>query len=127
MSLKAVIVDPNAVARGLLATVLADGGYEVVGTTNSGAQGLALAIKHAPHFICLATEQAGEQGEMIAQIRAQAPKALVFMMSATLDAATVQATLARGAHGFIVKPFKADAVLKAIRNTVLAVIRKQQG
>ena len=126
MTLKAVIVDPNAIARGLLATVLADGGYEVVGATHSGAQGLALALKHAPHFICLAVGQAGEQGELIEQIRAQAPKMLVFVVSAALDAATVQAALARGAHGFIVKPFKADAVLKAIRNAVLAVVRKQQ-
>jgi two-component system chemotaxis response regulator CheY len=126
MTLRTVIVDPNAVARGLLATVLADGGYEVVGTTHSGPQGLALAIRHAPHFICLADEQAGDHGELIGQLREQAPKTLVFMVSATLDADSVQAALARGAHGFIVKPFKADAVLKAIRNTVLAVVRRQQ-
>lgn len=126
MTLKAVIVDPNAIARGLLATVLAAGGYEVAGATHSGAQGLALALKHAPHFICLASEQAGDNGELIGQIRAQVPKALVFMVSGALDAATVQVALAHGAHGFIVKPFRADAVLKAIRNTVLAVVRKQQ-
>lgn len=126
MTLKAVIVDPNAIARGLLGTVLADGGYEVVGATHHASQGLALAVKHAPHFICLASEQAGDTGEMIEQVRVAAPKTLVFVVSATLDAATVQAALARGAHGFIVKPFKADAVLKAIRNTVLSVIRKQQ-
>jgi two-component system chemotaxis response regulator CheY len=34
--------------------------------------------------------------------------------------------MARGVHGFIVKPFKADAVLKTIRNTVLALVRRQQ-
>jgi two-component system chemotaxis response regulator CheY len=32
----------------------------------------------------------------------------------------------RGVHGFIVKPFKADAVLKTIRNTVIAIVKKHQ-
>ena len=51
---------------------------------------------------------------------------MIFMVSGALDAPAVQAALARGVHGFIVKPFKADAVLKTIRNTVLAIVRKQQ-
>jgi two-component system chemotaxis response regulator CheY len=48
------------------------------------------------------------------------------MVSGSLDAATIQASLARGVHGFIVKPFKADAVLRTIRNTVIAVVKKNQ-
>jgi two-component system chemotaxis response regulator CheY len=52
---------------------------------------------------------------------------MVFMVSGTLDAPTVQAALARGVQGFIVKPFNADAVLKTIRNTVLAIVRQHRG
>ncbi len=37
--LKAVIVDSNAISRGLLNTVLMDGGYEVVGQTHTGLRG----------------------------------------------------------------------------------------
>jgi two-component system chemotaxis response regulator CheY len=29
-------------------------------------------------------------------------------------------------QGFIVKPFKADTVLKTIRNTVLAMVKRQR-
>jgi two-component system chemotaxis response regulator CheY len=47
-------------------------------------------------------------------------------VSGTLDAPAIEAALARGVHGFIVKPFKADTVLRTIRNTVIAVVRKQQ-
>jgi two-component system chemotaxis response regulator CheY len=38
----------------------------------------------------------------------------------------VQASLARGVQGFIVKPFKADAVLKTIRNTVMAIVKQHR-
>jgi two-component system chemotaxis response regulator CheY len=39
----------------------------------------------------------------------------------------VQAAQASGVSGFIVQPFKADTVLRTIRTTLLAVVRKQQG
>jgi two-component system chemotaxis response regulator CheY len=125
--LKAVIVDSNAISRGLLNTVLADGSYEVVGQTHTSALGYALAQKFKPHLICIAREQVEDGNDVVEQLRANLPKTLIFMVSGTLDAPAVQAALARGVHGFIVKPFKADAVLKTIRNTVIAVVRKQQG
>jgi two-component system chemotaxis response regulator CheY len=124
--LKAVIVDSNAVSRGLLNTVLMDGGYEVVGQTHTGLGALVLANKFRPQIMCIAREQVEDGSEVVEQLRATLPKTLVFMVSGTLDAPTIEAALARGVHGFIVKPFKADAVLKTIRNTVIAVVRKQQ-
>lgn len=124
--LKAVIVDSNAISRGLLNTVLTDGSYEVVGQAHTSALGYALAQKFKPHLVCIAREQAEDGSGVVEQLRANLPKTLVFMVSGTLDAPAVQAALARGVHGFIVKPFKADAVLKTIRNTVIAVVRKSQ-
>jgi len=38
----------------------------------------------------------------------------------------MQESLARGVQGFIVKPFKADAVLNTIRKTVMAMIKRQR-
>lgn len=125
--LKAVIVDGSAVSRGLLNTVLTDGGYEVVGQSHTSGQGFALLQKHQPQLFCIALEQMEDGSGVVEQIRAQYPKTLVFMLSGALDAATLQAALARGVNGFIVKPFKADAVLKTIRATVLALVRRQQG
>ena len=124
--LKAVIVDSNAISRGLLNTVLTDGGYNVVATTHTGAQGLLLIKKHHPQVFCIAREQVEDGSNTVEQIRAEHPKTLVFMMAATIDANIMQAALARGVQGFIVKPFKGDAVLNTIRNTVLAMIKRQQ-
>jgi len=124
--LKAVIVDANAVSRATLGTVLADGSYDVVGATHTSALGFALALKHHPHVICIAREQVEDGSDVVEQLRAALPKTLVFLVSGTLDAAAVQSALARGVHGFIVKPFKADTVLKTIRNTVIAFVKQQQ-
>jgi two-component system chemotaxis response regulator CheY len=125
--LKAVIVDSNAISRGLLNTVLMDGGYEVVGQTHTSHSGFLLAQKHHPHIFCIAREQVEDGNDVVEQLRAQLPKTMIFMVSGTLDAPTVQAALARGVQGFIVKPFKADAVLKTIRNTVLAIVKQHRG
>jgi two-component system chemotaxis response regulator CheY len=76
--------------------------------------------------VCIAREQVEDGNDVVKQLRANLPKTLVFMVSGSLDAPAIQAALALGVHGFIVKPFKADAVLRTIRNTVIAVVRKQQ-
>ncbi|HEX9174491.1 MAG TPA: response regulator [Telluria sp.] len=125
--LKAVIVDANAISRGLLNTVLTEGSYNVVGQTHTSAQGYALALKHQPHFICIAREQVEDGNDVVEALRANLPKTLVFMVSGTIDAPALQAALGRGVHGFIVKPFKADTVLKTVRNTIIAVVKKHQG
>lgn len=124
--LKAVLVDASALSRGLLATVLSEGGYNVVAQTHTAPQAYALVQKFQPHIICIALEQVEDGNNIVEQIRENYPKTLVFMVSGAIDAAILQKALARGVSGFIVKPFKADAVLKTIRNTVLAMIKKQQ-
>ncbi|WP_296951073.1 ANTAR domain-containing response regulator [uncultured Massilia sp.] len=125
--LKAIIVDSNAISRGLLNTVLTDGGYEVAGQAHTGANAYALAIKYHPHIACIAREQVEDGSEIVERLRAELPKTLIFMVSGTLDAAAIQSAMGRGVHGFIVKPFKADAVLKTIRNTVMAIVKKHRG
>ena len=125
--LKAMIVDASALSRDLLNTVLTDGGYSVVGQTHASSQGFALVQKFHPHFACIARDQIEDGAKIVEQIRATLPKTIIFMVAGAIDAPTLQAALARGVQGFIVKPFKADAVLKTIRNTVLATIKKQQG
>lgn len=124
--LKAVIIDANAISRGLLNTVLTEGGYGVAGQAHTASLGFALVQKFRPHFVCIARDQVEDGENIVEQIRAALPKTIIFMVAGAIDAATLQASLARGVNGFIIKPFKADAVLKTVRNTVLALVRKQQ-
>lgn len=124
--LKAIVIDASAVARGLLNTVLQDGGYDVVGQAHTCAAGVALMIKHNPHIVCIAREQVESDVAGLAEIKARWPKTLVFMVSSQLDAATIQSAHAQGVSGFIVKPFKADTVLNTIRNVVIAMVKRQR-
>ncbi len=125
--LKAVIVDANAISRDLLHAVLTEGGYSVVGQTHTSSQGYALLQKFHPQLVCVAQEQVEDGFGIVEQIHASAPKTIIFMVAGAIDPPTLQAALARGVHGFIVKPFKADTVLKTIKNTVIAMVRKSQG
>lgn len=125
MALKAMIIDASAVARGLLNTVLSEGGYDVVASTHTMAQGMALAAKYQPQLICIAREQIEDGSGAVQELRAKLPKSLIFMVSGAIDAATIESSLALGINGFVVKPFKADAVLKTIRAAVLALIKRQ--
>ena len=124
--LKVVLIDASAVSRGLLNTVLTDAGYDVVGQTHTTGQGYALLQKYLPQLVCIALEQVEDGNDVVEQIRANYPKTLIFMVSGGIDAPTLQKALGRGVNGFIVKPFKADAVIKTIRSTVLAMVKKQQ-
>ena len=54
--LKAVLIDSSAIARGLLNTVLIDGGYDVVGQEHTGVEGTVLLIKHHPQLLCISRE-----------------------------------------------------------------------
>ncbi len=124
--LNAVIVDANAISRGLLNTVLTEGSYNVVGMTHTAPLGYLMVQKHQPHIFCIALDQVEDGNNVVEQIRQHYPKTLIFMMSGALDAPTLQKAMARGVSGFIVKPFNADKVLRTIRATVIALIKKQQ-
>ena len=124
--LKAVIIDSSAVARGLLNTVLIDGGYDVVGQAHTCANGMALLIKYQPHIVCIAREQMESGEDVVREIKTNWPKTLIFMVSSEFDAATIQSAHAMGVSGFIVKPFKADTVLNTIRNVVIAMVKRQR-
>lgn len=124
--LKAVIIDTSAVARGLLNTVLLDGGYDVVGQGHTGNSAIALMVKYQPQIVCIARDVFDADEASVRALRKDWPKSLLFMVSSEFDADTVQKAHAMGVNGFIVKPFNAGTVLKTIRNTVIAMVKRQQ-
>lgn len=125
--LKAVILDANAVARNLLTSVLNNGGHEVVGDANLAPASLARVIRLKPQIVCIDIGETNEEGlAIIDQLRRDLPKALLFLVSAKIDATILQAAQQRGVHGFIVKPFNSVAVLTSIRNTILRIAKQQR-
>jgi two-component system chemotaxis response regulator CheY len=120
--LKAYILDNQAVARNLLGTVLMNGGHEVIGDGNHSAQNLAKMVKLQPQIVCVDIGEADKEGlSILENLRAQLPKALIFLVSAKLDAETISTAQSMGVVGFIVKPFNSTAVLMSIRNAILRI------
>lgn len=120
--LKAYILDNQAVARNLLGTVLTNGGHEVIGDGNHSAHNLAKMVKLQPQIVCVDIGEADAAGLAILEnLNTQLPKALIFLVSAKLDAETITAAQGHGVVGFIVKPFNTTAVLTSIRNTILRI------
>lgn len=124
--LKAVIIDASAISRDLLSTILLAESYQVVGHSHSGTHGLALAIKHKPHIVCVDMQIVYESADFMPRMREQLPKTLVFMMSSELKADTLKDALARGVHGVIIKPFNSVKVINTIKTAVLAFVKRQQ-
>ncbi len=120
--LKVYILDNQAVARNLLGSVLMNGGHEVIGDGNHSSVNLAKMVKLQPQIVCMDIGEADQAGlALLDNVRAQLPKALIFLVSAKMDAEMITAAQSRGVVGFIVKPFNTTAVLTSIRNTILRI------
>jgi DNA-binding NarL/FixJ family response regulator len=125
--IKTVVLDSNAISRNLLSSVLAGGGYDVVGEAGANSAGIAGMAKLQPQIVCIDIGEPTIDGlDKLDALRAELPKALLFLVSGKLDAASVQGALEHGVQGFIVKPFNASTVLGTIRNAVIKLARQHR-
>ena len=125
--LKAIILDNQAVTRNLLGSVLTTGGHEVVGDANTNSSNLARMVKLQPQIVCVDIGEANGEGlALLDRLHKELPKALIFLVSSKIDAATIQSAQQHGVSGFIVKPFNSVAVLNSIRNTILRIAKQQK-
>lgn len=122
--LKVVVIDGNAISRNLLTSVLVNGGFNVVGDSNTSPAGLAAMTKLQPQLVCIDLGGADEEAfDKLNTIRTGLPKAVVFLVSGQFDASTVQTAAERGVQGFIVKPFNAVNVLGSIRKAIIKLAK----
>ncbi len=124
--LKAIIIDQNASSRGLLQTVLLNNGWDVVGHTNTNNKGLLMMRQHQPHFVCIDLQNANDDGAFIEKIRQEWPKTLIFLSASAIDKETAERAVARGVHGFFVKPYNQATVAATVKNAVLRLVKSQQ-
>jgi two-component system chemotaxis response regulator CheY len=124
--LKVVIIDGNAISRGLLNTVLTEGGHEVVGDSNTSLAGVTRVISLEPQLVCIDIGYADDGWALLDSIRDALPKAIILLVSGKFEPATIEKAVQHGVHGFIVKPFKGATVMTTIRNAIIKVVTKQQ-
>lgn len=110
-----VIVDDNDTTRAMLRGILRQDGIEVVGEAKDGPGAVALVRKLAPTVVCLDVNMPNGSGlDALGEIKAVQPNIRVLMVTGSTDRSTVQAAIAGGASGYVVKPFNAAKVMAAL-------------
>jgi two-component system, NarL family, nitrate/nitrite response regulator NarL len=122
MATRAIIIeDEEAVAR-LIGQVLESYAIEVCGVAASGEEGLALALKEKPDValvdLCL-PKMSGE--DVIRAIKKDLAKTSCIALTAVDIPARVLNALRAGASGYVLKPFRAAELARAVEEVLSGV------
>jgi two-component system chemotaxis response regulator CheY len=113
---KVLIVDDAAFMRISIKNTLAKNGYEVVGEAENGRVGVEKYKELNPDIVTMDITMPEMGGlEALKEIVKHDPGAKVVMVSAMGQEAMVRDAIISGAKGFIVKPFKEEGIVSAIK------------
>ena len=111
-----LIVDDAAFMRISIKNMLTKNGYEVVGEAENGLIGVELYKELKPDIVTMDITMPEMSGlDALKEITKVDPQAKVVMVSAMGQEAMVREAIVSGAKGFIVKPFKEEGIIAAIR------------
>jgi two-component system chemotaxis response regulator CheY len=113
---KVLIVDDAAFMRISIKNMLAKNGYDVVGEAENGAVGVEMYKELQPDIVTMDITMPEMSGlDALKEITKFDSQAKVVMVSAMGQEAMVRDAIVSGAKGFIVKPFKEDGIIAAIK------------
>ncbi len=114
-----LIVDDSQFMRSILKNLLTPKGHEVVGEASNGREAIEKYKKLRPDLVLLDIVMPDMDGlETLKEIKKIDPNAKVIMCTALGQQKIVIDALKAGARGYIVKPFKAELVLKEIERVL---------
>jgi two-component system chemotaxis response regulator CheY len=111
-----LIAEDNPVVREVLRGIIRhDGRLAVVGEAANGQAVLEMVAALKPDLVCLDVLMPGADGlSVLRSMREQYPDIKVILVTGQSTSAIVQEALKLGASGFVVKPFNADKLLRAV-------------
>ena len=113
---KIMIVDDAAFMRIQIKNMLSKNGYEVAGEAENGKIAVERYKELNPDVVTMDITMPEMSGlDALREILKLDPKAKVVMVSAMGQEAMVRDAILSGAKGFIVKPFKEEGILSAIK------------
>ena len=111
-----LIVDDAAFMRISIKNMLTKNGYEVIGEAENGQVGVDMYKELSPDIVTMDITMPEMSGlEALKEITKHDPGAKVVMVSAMGQEAMVREAIVSGAKGFIVKPFKEDGIIAALK------------
>lgn len=118
MAFRLMIVDDSSVIRNRIARLIADprlSDIEIAGMAGDGVRALEIAREKRPDLVTMDLTMPNMDGDAcIENLVAVFPEIRILVVSALADRATALRAIAKGAHGFVLKPFRDEELLKAL-------------
>jgi two-component system, chemotaxis family, chemotaxis protein CheY len=116
------VAEDNAVVREVLRGIIRqDKSLRLVGEAANGQLALDLVQAQKPDVICLDVLMPGLDGmAVLRKIREEHADTRVIIVTGQATSDVVKEALSLGAHGFVIKPFNADKLLRAIHAALAA-------
>ncbi|NLK40293.1 MAG: response regulator [Clostridiales bacterium] len=119
MSKKIMIVDDATFMRLMIKDILVKNSYEIAAEANDGLEAVEKYKETRPDAVILDITMPNMDGlTTLVEIKKHDPDAKVIICSAMGQESIVIEAIKAGASDFIVKPFHADRILKALQKTV---------
>jgi len=114
-----LICDDAIFMRTMLADILTNAGFEVIGEAESGVQAVDLYKRLRPDLVTMDIVMPDMGGiDAVREIMKFDPQAKCLMCSAMGLQALVVESLQAGARDFVVKPFQPSRVLEAVQRVL---------
>ena len=116
-AIRLMLVDDHPVMRAGLANLLSsEPGFSVVAQASDARSALAGWREHRPDVLLLDISLPGLDGiEVLRQLKAEAPQALVLMLTSSEAKEDFRQSMAAGASGYVTKSVGPDVLFAAIR------------
>lgn len=116
---RVLIVDDTDFDRNLLRNILVSAGYEIAGLARGGEEGIQLYREMIPDLAMLDLIMPDLNGiDTLRRIREEYPEARVMLCTSVGEEGMVDLARRIGAKGYVVKPYQAANLLKAVERIV---------
>lgn len=119
MARTVLICDDAIFMRTMIADILKQAGFEVVGQAETGAEAVERYRELKPDLVTMDIVMPDMGGiDAVREIIAEDPNAKILMCSAMGQQALVIEAIQAGARDFVVKPFQPSRVLEAVQRVL---------
>ena len=116
MSHTVLVCDDAMFMRTMIADILSQAGFEVIGEADNGEQAVKKYRELKPDLVTMDIVMPAMGGiEAVRAICKESPDAKILMCSAMGQQALVVEAIQAGAKDFVVKPFQPSRVLEAVQ------------
>ena len=116
MADRILIVDDHPLTRDALASLLGQGGFDVVGEAGDGVEAIAMAGELQPDLVLLDLSMPRLDGlAALSQLRSAAPACEVVVLTASGTEANLMSAIRAGAAGYLLKSEPPERIIAFLR------------